>query len=435
MKRPLQPLKVSDNHRFLVQEDDTPFFWMGDTAWELFHKLTREDAETYLKIRAGQGFNVIQAVALSEFDGLKVSNAYDRSPLLKNEAGLFDPDLPDLAGPYSYWDHVDAVIDLAAEHGIYCALLPTWGDKYNMSTWGKGPEIFTPENAFRYGRWIADRYRDRSNIIWVLGGDRPLETHRHFGVISEMARGIRAGDGGAHLITFHPTGNRSSSYHNHDEAWLDFNMIQSGHGALNAKNYDFVEHDYAQLPVKPTLDGEPRYEDHPINFNPDNGYYDDFDVRQAAYWAVFAGSFGHTYGHHSVWSMCTEPAAYIIMKWQTALVRPGATHMQHLRRLIESRPFLERIPDQSLIAVQYGGANHLQATRGEQYAMIYSPCGLLIQVAMGRIAGRQVQASWFDPRTGVETVIGDFDNTGVASFMPPSSGRNNDWVLLLEKVD
>ena len=435
MHRPLQPLTVSDNHRFLVQEDGTPFFWMGDTAWELFHKLTREDAETYLKIRAGQGFNVIQAVALSEFDGLKVSNAYDRSPLLKNEAGLFDPDLPYLAGPYSYWDHVDAVIDLAAEHGIYCALLPTWGDKYNMSTWGKGPEIFTPENAFRYGRWIADRYRDRSNIIWVLGGDRPLETHRHFGVISEMARGIRAGDGGAHLITFHPTGNRSSSYHNHDEAWLDFNMIQSGHGALNAKNYDFVEHDYAQLPVKPTLDGEPRYEDHPINFNPDNGYYDDFDVRQAAYWAVFAGSFGHTYGHHSVWSMCTEPAAYIIMNWQTALVRPGATHMQHLRRLIESRSFLERIPDQSLVAVQYGGANHLQATRGEQYAMIYSPCGLLIQVAMGRIAGRQVQASWFDPRTGVETVIGEFDNTGVASFMPPSSGRNNDWVLLLETVD
>ena len=250
MHRPLQPLTVSDNHRFLVQEDGTPFFWMGDTAWELFHKLTREDAETYLKIRAGQGFNVIQAVALSEFDGLKVSNAYDRSPLLKNEAGLFDPDLPYLAGPYSYWDHVDAVIDLAAEHGIYCALLPTWGDKYNMSTWGKGPEIFTPENAFRYGRWIADRYRDRSNIIWVLGGDRPLETHRHFGVISEMARGIRAGDGGAHLITFHPTGNRSSSYHNHDEAWLDFNMIQSGHGALNAKNYDFVEHDYAQLDRK-----------------------------------------------------------------------------------------------------------------------------------------------------------------------------------------
>lgn len=435
MKRPLQPLKVSDNHRFLVLADGTPFFWLGDTVWELFHKLTREEAETYLKIRAGQGFTVIQAVALSEFDGLKVSNAYDRSPLLMNEEGLFDPDLPDVAGPYSYWDHVDAIIDLAAEHGIYCALLPTWGDKYNMSTWGKGPEIFTPENAFRYGRWIADRYRDRSNIIWVLGGDRPLETHRHFGVISEMARGVRAGDGGAHLITFHPTGNRSSSYHNHDEAWLDFNMIQSGHGALNAKNYEFVENDYARLPVKPTLDGEPRYEDHPINFNPDNGYYDDFDVRQAAYWAVFAGAFGHTYGHHSVWSMCTEPAAYIIMKWQTALVRPGATHMQHLRRLIESKPFLERIPDQSLVAVQYGGANHLQATRGENYAMIYSPCGLLVQVAMGRIAGRQVQASWFDPRTGVKTAIGEFDNTGVASFMPPGSGRNNDWVLLLETVN
>lgn len=434
MNQPLQSLLISDNHRYLVCADGTPFFWMGDTAWELFHKLSREDAETYLKTRASQGFNVVQAVALSEFDGLKVGNAYDRCPLKRNEAGMYDPDRPDIDGPNSYWDHVDSVIDMAANHGIYCALLPTWGDKYNMSTWGKGPEIFTPENAFRYGRWIAERYRDRTNIIWVLGGDRPLETHRHFGVIREMARGIRIGDGGAHLMTFHPTGNRSSSYHNHDETWLDFNMIQSGHGALNAKNYEFVENDYARLPVKPTLDGEPRYEDHPINFNPDNGYYDDFDVRQAAYWAVFAGAFGHTYGHHSVWSMCTEPAAYIIMTWQTAVLRPGAEQMRHLRRLIESKPMLERIPDQSLIAVQYGGANHLQATRGQDYAMIYSPCGLLIQVAMGRIPGQQVRASWFDPRTGESLKIGDFANSGMTAFMPPSSGRNNDWVLLLESI-
>src|SRR5829696_3180637 len=38
-------LKVSENRRFLVKEDGSPFFYLGDTAWELFHRLDREGAE------------------------------------------------------------------------------------------------------------------------------------------------------------------------------------------------------------------------------------------------------------------------------------------------------------------------------------------------------------------------------------------------------
>ena len=38
-------LKVSENQRFLVYADGKPFFWLGDTAWELFHRLNREEAD------------------------------------------------------------------------------------------------------------------------------------------------------------------------------------------------------------------------------------------------------------------------------------------------------------------------------------------------------------------------------------------------------
>ena len=58
---------VSKNRRYLMK-DGQPFFWLGDTAWELFHRLTREEADQYLKRRAEQEFTVIQAVALAEFD-------------------------------------------------------------------------------------------------------------------------------------------------------------------------------------------------------------------------------------------------------------------------------------------------------------------------------------------------------------------------------
>jgi hypothetical protein len=167
-------LKVGEGGRHLALEDGRPFFWLGDTAWELFHRLTIEEAEYYLRTRAEQGFTVIQAVALAEFEGLTTPNAYGRLPLGTGADGLPDPARPDLDGPYSYWDHVDAVIRMAESCGLYVALLPTWGDKFNKA-WGKGPEIFTPENARRYGRWLGERYRDAPNLVWVLGGDRALK--------------------------------------------------------------------------------------------------------------------------------------------------------------------------------------------------------------------------------------------------------------------
>lgn len=425
-----QLLKVSKNKRYLVKEDDTPFFWLGDTAWELFHKLNREEVDEFLMNRAERRFNVIQAVALAEMDGIRSGNVYGKKPLLQNEAGVYDPTKPDLSGAYSYWDHVDYVVDKAEELGMHIGFLPTWGDKFNQ-LWGKGPVIFDESNARIYGKWIGERYKDQSNMIWILGGDRTLETEEHYKIIRAMADGIREGDGGRHLMTFHPMGCRSSTEYVHEDEWLDFNMIQSGH-SLRIDNYSWVTTDYELVPAKPTLDGEPRYEDHPINFKSENGFFDDTDVRQAAYWSVFAGSFGHTYGHHSIWSMTTEPAHYFIMTWQDAMVRPGGSQMQHVRSLIESRPFLERVPDQSLLVDELSGFNHLQATRGESYAFIYTPTGLSFEVNMGKISGEQVKAHWYDPRTGTAQHIGEFDNQGTVKFVPPSSGRGDDWVLVLD---
>ena len=33
------PARVSDNRRFLLDQFGKPFFYLGDTAWELFHRL------------------------------------------------------------------------------------------------------------------------------------------------------------------------------------------------------------------------------------------------------------------------------------------------------------------------------------------------------------------------------------------------------------
>lgn len=429
----MQRLVIGENKRFLALEDGSPFFWLGDTAWELFHRLSLEEAELYFKTRSRQGFTVSQIVALAEYDGLTEPNYYGRVPLRKDGQGKYDPCLWDDEGPNSYWDHVDAVLDLAEKYGMYVAFVATWGDKY-FKAHGIGPEIFTPENAKEYGRMLGERYGGRENIVWVLGGDRGLSAYQHFQVNEALALGLKEGEAKRHLITCHPGGYQSSSRYFPNEDWLDFHMIQSGHNYRNLKNYGFVQHDYEMTLAKPTLDGEPRYEDIPINFDPQNGYFDDADIRQAAYWEVFSGGLGITYGHHCVWRINRTFSTNFLMPWDQALERPGANQMHWLKELILRYPFWERRPAQELLAANYAGANHIAAARGQEYALFYAPNGMDIPVKLGAIPGESVRAAWYSPKTGERVEIGEFANCGERVFSPAQRGRDSDIVLCLEKA-
>lgn len=431
---PLPRLKVSENRRFIVTGQNAPFFWLGDTAWELFHRLNREEAEQYLRNRAERRYTVIQAVALAELDGLNVPNPYGELPLRHN-----DPTQPNEA----YFAHVDWIVQRANALGMYIGLLPTWGDKWNKK-WGVGPEIFTPENAAVYGEWLGKRYRD-AGVIWIVGGDRPVESDTHRAIVDAMARGLRSGDGGTHLITFHPSGGQGSAQYFHDAGWLDFNMRQNGHVPEYTGRYDQTRTDYDRVPTKPVLDGEPIYEDHPVSFKAKElGHSISSDVRRPLYWNLFHGAFGHTYGHHSVWQMWQPdrgPVNNPLMPWHEAIDQPGASQMQHGRALLESRPFLTRIPDQDVLvaeevstSVPGTGRYHYAATRDTHgtYAMVYAPVGRRFRVRMSVITGPSVQAWWFDPRTGAAIAIGTFDNTGERAFTPPDPGEMLDWVLVLD---
>jgi hypothetical protein len=434
-------LKISENKHFLVYEDGKPFFYLGDTAWELFHRLNREDAEKYLKNRAAKGFTVIQAVALAEFEGLNEQNAYGHQPLINN-----DPARPVVKeGPDNdYWDHVDFIVKKADSLGLFLGFLPTWGDKWNKK-WGDGPEIFNAQNAVVYGEWLGRRYREAANIIWILGGDRPVENDSQRAILQSMAQGLRKGDGSAHLITLHPTGGQGSSDYFPNSAWLDFHMRQNGHEAAFHPRYAATRADYDRIPVKPVLDGEPLYEGHPIAFDAEkNGHSVAADVRRPFYWDLFGGACGHTYGHHSIWQMWTpnrKPINNPLMPWYEAIDQPGAAQMQYGRRLLESRPFLTRIPDDSVIvpaipatSVPGAGLKRFVATRdsGGSYAMVYVPTGRAFKVRMDKISGTKVKAWWFNPRNGEASVIGEFPNQGEKEFLCPTNGENLDWVLVLD---
>lgn len=429
-----QRLVVSDNHRFLVTEDGKPFFWLADTAWELFHRCDREEADMYLKKRVEQGFNVIQAVALAEINGLNDPNPYGEVPLQNN-----DPTLPNP----KYFEHVDYIIKKADELGLYIALLPTWGDKLNTKSWGVGPEVFTKDNAKVFGRWIGERYKDFDNIIWIIGGDRnPRKDSDDIVVWNAMAEGVAEVAGGYDqtLMSYHPQPNEmgGSSTWFHKETWLDFNMHQTGHCA-NYPTYKKITHDYQMQPTKPVLDGEPLYEDHPNCFRPEElGHSVPEDIRRIMYWNVFAGGFGQSYGCHAVWQMFKEgrePINKPLRPWSVALNLPMANQAKHLKNLMLSRPFLTRIPDQSIVVEeQIDNEEYVIATRDSEgtYAMVFFPTGKPSHLKLDAIKGESLKTWWYDTRTGYATEGEVLKNSVKTLITPPSQGKGNDWVLVVD---
>ena len=427
---------VTSDHRYLQYEDGTPFFWLGDTGWELFHRLDDSEIVQYLDNRATKGFTVIQAVILAEFDGLRKADRYGQVPLYD-----LNPERPN----ERYFERVDRAVKESKSRGLIMGLLPTWGDKVTQ-LWGEGPVIFNVDNAYRYGLFLGKRYALDENIIWILGGDRPAvkDSSDWRPIWRAMAKGIREGTGQKALITYHPSGGENStSQFLQQEDWLDINMMQSGHGGgHDVPVWNWVARDRALTPAKPTLDAEPNYEDHPVNpwpkWDPANGYFRDHDVRKQLYRSVFAGACGVTYGNHAVWqffSLHNDVVNHADRYWYEAVDRPGAFQAGYLRKLILSRPSLGRIPENNIIANgQADGGGHMAAFRGADgsYAMIYLPVGKTIGVNTSGINAKTIHAWWFNPRDTKVLDQGILKKTSLMTFTPPSTGGENDWVLVLD---
>ena len=422
-------LYVVPDKRTLTQGDGKPFFWLGDTAWELVHRLNREETDFYLKNRADKGFTVIQTVVLAELEGLTKPNQFGHLPLRNN-----DPTQPNEA----YFLHLDYVVKKANSLGMVVGLLPTWGDKFNKK-WGNDPEIFTPQNAKTYGEFLGKRYKN-SGIIWIMGGDRNPETEKHFEIVKAMGEGVRLGNAATQLMTYHPMGPGNSAAFFHKDNWLAINMVQSGHETKNLKNYVAQRQNYALFPVKPTLDGEPRYEDHPVGFKVENDYFTSHDVRQAAWWAVLSGACGHTYGNHNVWQMfdanknlgISSPRTH----WRRALDHEGAFQVGFIRKLMDSHPWPQLLPDQSSIKNENSeGAGYQVAALGENrdFMFVYTPTGKSVEVDLSQFLAPKLLAYWFNPRDGQTTKIGYFAQTdSMQRFKTPVACPTCDWLLVLD---
>ncbi|MFO7657926.1 MAG: glycoside hydrolase family 140 protein [Bacteroidales bacterium] len=434
-------LMVSENSRYLKHENGDPFFWLGDTGWLLFQRLNRDEVKKYFENRKEKDFNVILCIFLQFFHH---TNAYGDSAFVNGDMSLpaiTQGNDPNDATQYDYWDHVDYMVDLAAQYGIYMAIAPTWSHLVFKDT------SITAEKAELFAAHIANHFKDKPNIIWINGGSSKGERNTEIWEI--IGTTIKKNDPN-HLMTFHPFGRMQSSTWFNNSSWLDVNMFVSGHRnytqdntptAFGEDNWRYAMNDLSKIPLRPTLDGEPSYESLPQGLHdPTMPYWSASDVRRYAYWSVLAGSCGHVYGQNSVRQVyiqgVNKAESGAKLSFFEALDDEGSFQMQYLKDLILSRPYFDRVNDQSVVAGDEGEKyDRIMVSRGKDYLMAYTYTGREFTVQMGKISGKKVNAWWYDTRTGEATKIGEYDNTGSVRFDPPGAKYNgNDWVLVLDNI-
>ncbi len=430
-------LMVSSNNRYLQFENGSPFFWLGDTGWLVPQHLDRAEVEYYFNKCRRAGYNMVQ---IQVMDAVPSYNIYGQQSLPYG----WDFTKADPEGIYSYWDHLDYIVRKAEQNGIYIGMVAIWGSQVQAGN-------INAEQAKAYGKFLAERYKNNPNIIWIMGGD--IQGNIHPEVWNALATSIKSIDN-KHLMTFHPRGRYTSAKWWSKASWMDFHTFQSGHRKYGQRmgnkeypipdsteedNWMYVDSTWAYKPIKPVLDDEPSYEDIPKGLHDANeARWQDYDVRRYAYWSVFAGSCGHTYGHNAIMQMLKPgyPTGYgsdgTVKAWYQGLEDPGYNQMQYLSDLMLSFPFFERIPDQSIIVGKNGVKyDRLIATRGKDYLMVYNYNSNVMKIDLRKISGKKKFLWWFNPSDGAISFIGTADNK-IITMSPQieKSDKVNDRVLI-----
>jgi len=399
-KRQTTPILVSDDGRYFVRPGGEPFFWLGDTQWELFRLFSLDDVQQILDSRAKLGFTCLQ-IMLVGVDPLENVEGqlpwHDGDPLRPNER---------------YFEYVDKAIDLCRRcEGMVLVV----GVYHTVRMKGQ----VNVANARLWARGVAQRYKDLPEIVWSM---YPRAEEGDVPICRELARGLQEGDDGGHIITAHPDPSPGTSGTIlHADDWLAFNSIQTFSDVDLIRS--MVVEDYQRQPTKPVVMAEGAYE---------GGTEYGFDVtplwlRRQAYYSYLAGGH-HTYGHGFFWTLPPN--------WRDALDPPGARQMSLVKdALMARKEWWRLVPDQQLLAA--GGRTEgrvltLAARHPEGcWAVVYAGEATRLTVAMdGLGAGGEYEAFWIDPRTGKSGQRTAHAASGQQQFATPDGWE--DALLVLE---
>jgi len=425
MARPesIFPLKISENRRHFVTQQGKPFLYHADTGWQIFTRLSTEEATEYLHFRKEQGFNTIQ-----------VQIAMD--PAQTNRFGqlAFHGDVDFSRPNEAYHDHVAKVIELADSMQLLIVMSQPWlgcceeafGNRPDKPIQRNGPA-----RNRQYGHYLGQKFASAKNLFWIMGGDNDPKGDRE--CLFAFFEGLRESAPAHQLMTYHASPPHSSTDLFQYAPWLGFSFIYTYWpekpndwvaGKPQVHVYEAALREYQKSDVMPFVLGESQYEGTGVI---DNDMGTPQMVRRQAYWTMLSGGAGHAYGS-DIWNF---PA-----RWREIMKYPGAFHMGHFIRFFEQIPWWTLRPDiphQAVVAGygQWAGNNYVTAAVSEDRKLLvaYLPELQSLTVDFGSLNGSSFTLSFFDPRTGQFIKTETLTDRKVRRIPSPPS---EDLVLLIQ---
>jgi len=419
------PVGISENRHHFVHANGTPFFWLGETAWNGALLARPGDWNSFLRERREKGFTVMQFVLMQWRSA--AGNADGRVGFTGQEDIIVDP---------VFWQRMDDYVDAVNEHGMVASPVMFWSNPSKTSSY-LNPGVFLPaKDLIQLGKYIIARY-GAHQVMWTLSGDAVYE-----GEVTEKWKRVgrtlfgAGAPGQRRPVTMHPTHWCAGQFR--DEPWLDFNSYQSGHRGEDERLRFLaggpVGEEWKIEPVHPQLNMEPNYEDH-IDQSPGaTSLLTDYHVRRAAYWSLLVTPpAGVSYGANGIWPWLPTPAEAMThpgtgagLPWYEAMHLPGSIQMKYMKELMTGLEWWNLRPAPGDVVDQPGDADPALyitvagATDGS-VSLAYIPVGDVFRLR----AGSGGKYRWFDPRRGKWSEPASFQR-GTTAFTPPD---DRDWVL------
>jgi len=426
------PLRLSENKRFLVDKNNSPFLIKEFSAWGMIQALSENDEAAFLDSIKQKGFTAILTSVVNNAPSQMGGN-----PPYWQGISPFNTQWDFSTPNEQYFQHVDRVFKMAEEKGFLVMALPFYMGYRTDPSQGWWDELLSANNDTikmkKYGEFIGKRYKNTPNIIWIAGGDNNCDG-KFFAYENNMIQGVKTFDKD-HLWSGHFDMNVGSVWSTDNAPFASMIDIDGEYvwteSVLFEKGPQYkteLDH-YSRGKMIIQLD---------VSYEHDNPHFADNEnyqwIRRKMYDGLLSGCAGTSFS-----SGVAGNSSYSFKNWRPLMNTTGMQLVSYCFQLFEKLPWQKLIPDQTnntIIAGRdnFGSRDYICAARAYDSSVyvIYIPKGQAFEMNAKNISGKPMRMNWYNPRTGENIKIGTAETRERYGIVPPSE---EDWVLVFYDVD
>ncbi len=438
-------LRISPNQRYLQDQHAKPFPILGRTAWCIISQPV-SGQHTFIEHTKSFGYNAIEMSAIchwragnhAPFNGqgdlpfLKKLDGTDWKDSLHYAAGKHSPDFT--TPNEAYWKYMDAFIAYCESNGILIFFFPAYvGYHDGDQGWMEEMAANGPEKVKTYGRWIANRYKNNKNLVWMLLGDDGKFTPEKRDAEAALIAGLKSvPDQQSIYYSAESFSGQNSAENEYFGKEMSLNGVYNWEKDIAAQG----RRAYAHQPTMPAYLLEEPYDEE----GPDGNNYNPHaiqPVRRFQWWGWLTTIGGYVAGNGNIWP-------FIDPLWQQHLNSPGARDMKVLNEFIQSIDWWRLIPSgqdgmKTLVlansvdtATDYVAA---ACSKEGDLLVAYIPAAHKgsVTIDLSAMSGK-LSATWLDPTNGRYAKIeGAIEAHNREFITPGKNGRDEgDWVLVVK---